>query len=94
MAAKTVLFDTGFVVRTPGAFLALLEAEVTESNLIERHTTGDFGELSDADRESNWQALENGDGRVFSSYRVGDEKVWVITEADRSSTTLLLPSEY
>ncbi|HEV8314756.1 MAG TPA: hypothetical protein VGQ23_16970 [Burkholderiaceae bacterium] len=45
MAIKPVLFDTGFIVRTPGALLALIDAQVSETSLIDRHMTGDFGEL-------------------------------------------------
>ena len=93
MSEKQVLFDTGFIVRTPGALLALMEAHVSESSLVERHLSGDFGELSEDDAELNRQAVSEG-GRVLSSYRVGSEKVWVVTEADRSVTTVLLPEEY
>ena len=94
MADKAVLFDTGFIVRTPGALLALIEAQVTESRLIERHLSGDFGELCDEDQASNRHSISEG-GRILSSYQVDEQtKVWVITEADRSVTTLLLPSEY
>ena len=94
MADKAVLFDSGFIVRTPGAMLALIEAQVSESRLIERHLSGDFGELCAEDQTSNRDAIRDG-GRVVSSYRVDAEHtVWVITEADRSVTTLLLPSEY
>jgi hypothetical protein len=94
MADKAVLFDAGFIVRTPGALLALIEAQVTESRLIERHLSGDFGELCEEDQASNRDAIHQG-GRILSSYQVDAQtKVWVITEADRSVTTLLLPSEY
>ena len=94
MAEKCTLFDTGFVVRTPGALLALIDAQVSETSLVERHQAGDFGELCEEDRTANERSIEKG-GRVFSSYAVApDTKVWVITEADRSVTTLLLPSEY
>ena len=94
MTQTAILFDTGFITRTPGALAALIEARVSESRLIERHQSGDFGELSEADKESNRQAIEGG-GRVFSAYQINTQRrVWVITEADRSVTTLLLPSEY
>jgi hypothetical protein len=93
MSEKTILFDTGFVLRTPGAFLALLEADVSETWLIERHQSGDFGNLCEEDRVQNERAVEEG-GRIFSSYLLRSETVWVITEADRTVTTLLLPSEY
>jgi hypothetical protein len=94
MSEKSVLFDSGFVVRTPGALVALIAAQVTESSLVERHLSGDFGELDAEDREQNRRAIAEG-GRVMSSYPIDTHtKVWVITEADRSVTTLLLPSEY
>jgi len=61
---------------------------------LRRHLDGDWGDLCDEDRRSNDVALKNGD-RLFSSYRVSDDlKLWIITEWDRSVTTLLLPSEY
>jgi hypothetical protein len=93
MSEKTILFDTGFVVRTPGAFLALLEADVSETWLIERHQSGDFGQLCEEDRQQNLRALEAG-GRILSRYVLRSGVVWVITEADREVTTVLLPSEY
>jgi len=94
MADKPVLFDTGFIVRTHGAIAALMAAQVSESSLIQRHTSGDFGQLCPEDQEQNRHAIAQG-GRVMSSYELATQtKVWVITEADRSVTTFLLPSEY
>jgi hypothetical protein len=94
MADKLVLFPLGSLVSTPGALLALVEAQMTPLSLLMRHVRGDFGDLCDDDRIANERAVAEG-GRVFSSYVVAsDAKVWVITEADRSATTLLLPSEY
>lgn len=59
-----------------------------------RHLSGDWGELCRDDIALNHQALEEGD-RLFSAYQIGpDLKIWIITEADRSATTILLPSEY
>ena len=87
------LFTLGQVVATPGA-LALLETHgQTYWHLLDRHTSGDWGDLTDEDRQANADALAYGD-RLLSSYPVGDDKVWIITEADRSATTLLLPDEY
>ncbi len=64
------------------------------ADLLRRHANGDWGDLSPDDRRANKQALENGD-RVFSVYNLlSGVKLWVITEADRSSTTILLPEEY
>ena len=61
--------------------------------LIKRHAEGDWGDLGAEDTQANNEALKVG-GRLFSSYETPEGKVWVITEADRSSTCVLLPSEY
>ena len=84
----------GQVVATPG-FLELAQREgISPIQLINRHVSGDWGDLCDEDKKANREALKVG-ARIMSSYKVNDkEKVWVITEADRSVTTLLLPSEY
>jgi hypothetical protein len=80
-------------VATPGALKLLLEAGGRPFDYLARHATGDWGELCAFDRRQNQIAL--GDGyRVLSSYPVGGECVWIITEADRSVTTILLPKEY
>jgi len=78
----------------------LEQAGVNPMDLLARHAFGDWGDwgdLCEEDREANRQAVAHG-GRVFSSYEVGTglnaTKVWVITEADRSSTCCLLPGEY
>ena len=78
---------------TPGALRALSEAGTDPLRLLARHVSGDWGELDAHDRRENERSLKNG-WRIISSYPLGDGKVWVITEADRSSTTILLPSEY
>ena len=59
-----------------------------------RHLNGDWGDLSEADKAANNEALQNG-GRLISAYHAPDgTKFWIITEADRSFTTYLLPDEY
>ena len=84
----------GRVVATPGALRTLEEAGVSPASLLARHMNGDWGELDEHDRKENEFSLENG-FRILSSYALGNgEKIWIITEADRSSTCLLLPSEY
>ena len=85
----------GRVLATPGALRTLSEAGEDPLCLLARHASGYWGELDAHDRRENQQSLKNG-WRVLSSYPigVGGEKVWVITEADRSSTTILLPEEY
>jgi hypothetical protein len=72
----------------------LEEAGVSPASLLTRHANGDWGDLDEHDRRENEISLKNG-LRILSSYTLGNgEKIWVITEADRSSTCLLLPSEY
>jgi hypothetical protein len=84
----------GVVVSTPGALEAMEEAGVNPRQYLRRHMQGDWGELCDEDRQENEFSLEHG-LRVMSVYTLPTEvKIWVITEADRSSTTFLLPSEY
>lgn len=84
----------GQLVATPGALNRLQEAGQSPLELIVRHVTGDWGELDEEDRQANELSVEQG-YRILSAYRLDSgEKVWVITEADRSVTTILLPSEY
>lgn len=88
------MFDLGSVVATPGAVATLDRNETHAMELVTRHAQGFWGDLCPEDRLENERALEHG-GRIFSAYTLPDEeRVWVITEADRSVTTLLLPGEY
>lgn len=73
--------------------MALAEAGDHPSGYLARHAAGDWGELCGFDRRENERSLRHG-YRVLSSYEVGEGRVWVITEADRSVTTVLLPEEY
>ncbi len=73
--------------------MALAEAGEHPSGYLARHAAGDWGDLCAYDRRENGLALRQG-MRVLSSYPVGSKRVWVITEADRSVTTILLPEEY
>ena len=91
--SKDVTMPLGQVVATPGAIAAAGGDVAGLLPLLARHAAGDWGEVDDEDAKMNDEAVVNGD-RVLSSYKVGDEKVWIITEADRSATTFLLPSEY
>lgn len=92
---KAALFPLGQIVATPGALAALEKAGQTPLDFVSRHVRGDWGELDEHDRKENELSLKRG-FRLLSSYRIssGDTKVWVITESDRSVTTLLLPEEY
>jgi hypothetical protein len=93
-ASATPLFPLGQLVATPGALALLERLGIQPATLLSRHVRGDWGTLSGDDRQANTEALSNG-ARILSSYPVGvAERVWIITEADRSSTTVLLPSEY
>ena len=85
--------ELGVVVATPGALALLVDHGRTPGEYLSRHASGDWGELDGHDRRENERSLKNG-WRVLSSYPVGAEKVWIITEADRSVTTILLPEEY
>ncbi len=87
-------FSLGRVVATPGALAALKVSGQTPDQLLRRHVTGDWGDISPEDRHANDDALASG-ARLLSSYRTSlGIKIWIITEADRSATTLLLPDEY
>lgn len=88
------LFPFGQLGATPGALEALQAVGVSPLSLLYRHGTGDWGDLDDEDKAENAFALSRR-LRLFSAYNVTDElRIWIITEADRSATTLLLPSEY
>ena len=87
-------FSLGRIVATPGALAALEESGESASTFIRRHHCGDWGEVCPEDATSNEEALANGE-RVFSVYHTATkEKLYLITEADRSSTCLLRASEY
>lgn len=84
----------GRLLATPAAVDAIQSAGASIFALVNRHARGDWGDLPEGDREQNALSVVAG-RRVLSSYPLGGEvKVWVITEADRSTTTLLLPEEY
>jgi hypothetical protein len=87
------VFRLGTLVATPAALRALEAAQLTPQRLLQRHVTGDWAEMSRSDQAANAEAVQHG-ARVFSAYLVGAAKVWIITEADRSSTCILLPSDY
>ena len=88
------LFSLGQLVATPGALAALEKAGQGPLDFLSRHVHGDWGDLCEEDRRENQFSLERG-FRLLSSYRtLADAKLYVITEADRSATTILLPEEY
>jgi hypothetical protein len=96
------LFDLGRLVATPGALEAMRAHEIEPALLLARHQMGDWGHGGDEDTQSNNNAVQQG-LRILSAYSIDPAKpcnghsentLWVITEADRSSTTILLPEEY
>jgi hypothetical protein len=87
-------FPVGETYITPEAQEALDIAGETAIQFLRRHISGDWGELSEDDVKENEMSVQEG-FRLLSSYRtVKGQKIWIITEADRSATTILLPSEY
>jgi hypothetical protein len=88
------LFALGKVVALLAAFNTINELRISASELIFRHATGDWADLCERDQEANVISIHSG-ARVFSSYFLDAKaKIWIITEADRSSTTIMLPHEY
>lgn len=88
------LFPLGQVVATPGALDALDRSAVNAADLLQRHQHGDWGNVPPEDAAENERSVLGG-WRILSSYQVTEDiRIWIITEADRSVTTLLLPDEY
>ena len=94
LPARTGLFELGELAATPNAMAAIITAGKKPNDFLVRHVAGDWSEMAEEDRATNSNAVLRG-GRIFSSYAVSrDVRIWVITEADRSVTSILLPSEY
>lgn len=88
------MFQLGQTMITPGACEALFTSGHNPADLLRRHQAGDWGDMDEDDTKANNRALKDGE-RIFSAYQVTpDLRVWVITEWDRSYTTVLLPDEY
>lgn len=94
---RAPLFGLGAVAATPGAAEVLGREggswRLNAAPLLARHQEGDWGDVPPEDARENSRSAEHG-WRVVSSYEVAGERLWIITEADRSSTCLLLPNEY
>jgi hypothetical protein len=85
-------FELGRLLCTPGCQEKFTKEEMLAC--LKRHETGDWGDVYAHDRRENDRALKEG-SRLLSVYKLGEERsLWIITEADRSVTTFLLPSEY
>jgi hypothetical protein len=86
-------FPLGRLLVTPGALEALASHSKTPLDLLRKHMACDWSEMDEEDRNANNRAIGNG-ARVFSAYTLDDDKFFVITEADRAVTTVLLAHEY
>jgi hypothetical protein len=94
MVATMPRFPLGRLVATPGALAALAAAGTTPLPYLQRHAAGDWGDVDGDDQRANDRALRVGE-RLFSAYHLPDAtRIWIITEADRVSTCVLLPEEY
>jgi len=90
--SNKILFLPNQVVATKKVLGLLSAKELSE--LLSRHSKGDWGNMSEEDKKMNDLALLSGEGRLFSSYETSKGKIWIITEADRSVTTVLLHGEH
>jgi hypothetical protein len=90
---KRAVFALGAIVATPGAVRTIEEYKIDWLTLLHRHVTGDWGNLTDADKKENNLSVQKG-FRIPSAYGTEERKLWFITEADRSVTTILRPDEY
>ena len=86
-------FEMGQIVITPGAIAGLSLVNRHPVQLLASHVVGEWGDLPEVDIEENERSLEHG-FRLLSAYKIEDQRFYVITEWDRSTTTVLLPEEY
>lgn len=90
----STLFALGQIVATPAALEALRESGQEPDEFLIRHGSGDWGDVPQEDRDCNNQAVKNGSWLLSAYVTKKDQRIYLITECDRSVTTLLLPSEY
>lgn len=91
------LFELGDPYMTREANEVLQALNIAPASLLMRHVLGDWGDMCQSDKAQNNRAVKQGEGRIFSAYTLQESPkiaVWVITESDRSCTTILLPEEY
>lgn len=93
-SARAINLPLGRLVATPGALRALAEVGQEPQSFLRRHQGGDWGEVDQEDWAANDRAIADGE-RILSAYGLPDgQRLWIITEASRDATTLLLPEEY
>ena len=90
---NSVRLPLGHVVATPAALDLVREHGLDVVALLHRHRSGDWGDVSRHDARANDRSARNGT-RVLSAYDTAGGRLWIITEADRSATTVLRPSDY
>src|SRR3954449_3735254 len=93
MNMKRAKFALGQIVATPGAIELMRSYNIDGLALLHRHITGDWGDLDEQDKQENELAVRKG-FRILSAYGRAEKRLWIITEADRSVTTILRPDEY
>ena len=86
-------FQLGRIVATPAAMELVRRKNLALNTFVLRHVTGDWGDMADEDKATNDEAVKD-EERIHSVYNVGPGRIWVITEWDRSVTTILLPEDY
>jgi len=89
---RNLRFPLGQTVATPAALAEFPPEEILEA--LRRHASGDWKEMDPHDQKQNERAAETGEGRILSAYTLAHGRLWVITEADRSVTTILRPEDY
>ncbi len=89
--AASIRFPLGQIVMTPGAHETFTPDQIAEA--LRRHARGDWGDICKTDAQENELSLKEG-FRLMSVYTFDENKLWIITERDRSTTTVLLPEEY
>jgi len=90
-----VKFKLGDCVATTAADQLMQKLDIHPISLLARHASGDDGDLGPEDKALNKAAIQTGEGRVFSSYTLpSGDKIWIITEHDRSSTCIMTPEDY
>ena len=90
--SKAVRVPLGRILATPGVLEATTQAE--RNLAFARHSRGDWGDVAGEDWQANDRAFQNGERLLSVYHTLNGTKFWIITEADRSATTILLPQEY